>query len=180
MGVSVKVSIEVQDAEVQAVLKQLQQRTLPGGMTSVFRSLGRYGKTSTQLRFRTQTDPDGQRWRPSKRVLKHGGQTLRGKTSHLRNSMNWQLVPGGVQWGTSVPYAAAHQFGVDKEQHVPPHTRKVKVVFGRRLARPVSAKVAAFTRHMRIVPRRFLGVNSADRQAILGIMKEDLERSGAR
>lgn len=52
------------------------------------RAIGRYLKTSTQLRFRAQKGPDGQAWPPSQRVIARGGQTLR-LTSRLRNSITY-------------------------------------------------------------------------------------------
>lgn len=54
----------------------------------VARAMGRYLKTSTQLRFRDQEDPEGRPWRPSQRVALHGGQTLR-LSGRLRNSITY-------------------------------------------------------------------------------------------
>lgn len=54
------------------------------------RAIGRYLKSSTQLRFRAQKAPDGRAWPPSQRVLAHGGQTLR-LTSRLRNSITYAV-----------------------------------------------------------------------------------------
>lgn len=51
-------------------------------------SVGRYFKTSTQLRFRDQRGPDGRAWEPSQRVKARGGQTLR-LTGRLRNSLTY-------------------------------------------------------------------------------------------
>lgn len=55
------------------------------------RAIGRYLKSSTQLRFRAQKTPDGQAWPPSQRVLARGGQTLR-LTSRLRNSITYRSL----------------------------------------------------------------------------------------
>lgn len=57
----------------------------------VARAIGRYFKTSTQLRFRAQQGPDGKPWQKSKRVLARGGQTLR-LTSRLRNSVTYAVL----------------------------------------------------------------------------------------
>ncbi len=51
----------------------------------VSRAIGRYFKTSVQLRFRAQAAPDGTRWRPTQR----GGQILR-LTGRLRNSITYR------------------------------------------------------------------------------------------
>lgn len=52
-------------------------------------AIGRYLKTSTQLRFRAQKGPDGKAWPPSQRARAEGGQTLR-LTGRLRNSITYR------------------------------------------------------------------------------------------
>jgi phage virion morphogenesis protein len=172
-----ELAVQVDDAQVRAVFEQLRRRTIRGGMRSVLVSLGRYGKTSTQLRFRAQIDPDGVRWKPSRRVEREGGQTLR-KTSRLRNSIEWAVSDDGVAWGTNVEYATVHHFGYYKSrQRVKGHTRLITEAFGKKLRFGVYAKVSTFARRMKIPRRRFLGVNDADRSALLAIVAEDLNRA---
>lgn len=68
------------------------------------------GESSTRLRFRTQTGPDGQRWKPSLRVLMSGGRTL-SKDGHLAGSLSSSATRTFAQWGVNRIYAAIHQFG---------------------------------------------------------------------
>jgi phage virion morphogenesis protein len=101
--------LRVDDAAVRAALERLRgapRERLPQAL----REAGRMLKTSTQLRFRTQTAPDGTAWEKSAAAIARRGQTLR-DTSRLRNSITWQLTGTGVSVGTNVVYAAIHQFG---------------------------------------------------------------------
>jgi len=168
------VSVKVDDEEVLAAFHRLV--AAGGNPTRALNSIGRYGKTSTQLRFDKGIDPEGKRWRPSLRVKRTGGQTLRGETGLLRNTILYRLLPasGGVEWGSNMPYAAIHQFGFDGPQKVAAFTRPVTVVFGKKLRNPVQAHVKSFTRHMRMPKRSFLGINSADRQALIKILTDQL------
>jgi len=167
----------VEDAQIRAAFEGLRLRTRIGGQVRALTAIGRYGKSSTQLRFRTQTAPDGTRWPPSRRVQEDGGQTLR-DTSRLRNSIQWRVDPTGVSWGTNVVYAGVHQDGYQGSQRVGAHQRVIRIAFGRRLNSPVTVRVRPFSRNMRIVARPFLGISNDDRRAILAILSDDLERRG--
>lgn len=101
------IRIEFPDAAAaQDAFKRLAQK----GKVLPFDAIGRKLKTSTQLRFRNETDPEGKRWRPSWRVEHNGGQTLR-NTSRLRNSISYQVGDNYVDVGTNVIYAAMMHFG---------------------------------------------------------------------
>lgn len=167
-------TVNVDDQEVLDAFNRL----LAAGrdQTRVLNAMGRYGKTSTQLRFRTQTGPDGKRWKPSKRVEEHGGQTLR-LTGRLRNSIMFQLMPGGVEWGTNVVYAAAHQFGIDKQQSVRASFRSGRSAMKTQAGVRISYKVKAHKRHMKLPARPFLGINGIDKQRLIKILNDDLEQA---
>ncbi|MCP4162593.1 MAG: phage virion morphogenesis protein [Deltaproteobacteria bacterium] len=67
--------------------------------------------SSTLERFETETDPEGKKWKQSKRAEKEGGQTLT-KTAVLKNSISYEASNDLVIYGTSNDiYAAIHQFG---------------------------------------------------------------------
>lgn len=72
-------------------------------------------ETSTRLRFETETDPDGKKWRPSRRAIEEGGQTLT-LTGDLRSSIGSDygrdFAAAGPErsFGAAI-YAAIHQFG---------------------------------------------------------------------
>lgn len=167
----------IDDAQIKREFGRLQLKTQSRGLQRPLIAIGRYGKSSTQLRFRTETAPDGKRWLPSKRVKEEGGQTLR-LTSRLRSSIQWAVDPTGVSWGTNVAYAGVHQFGYQGSQRVRGHQRLVRLVFGKRLRAAVRVSVRPFSRILRIEARPFLGLNDQDRRAILDILAADLERRG--
>jgi phage gpG-like protein len=62
-----------------------------------------------QKNFAESGRPD--RWLPSQRVVRHGGQTLR-KSGHLQHTL---LLPEvgdkSITFGSNLPYAAIHLFG---------------------------------------------------------------------
>lgn len=155
--------------------------------TRALQQMGRYGKTSTQRRFRNQHGPDFVRWKPSKRAEEDAGETLR-KSGRLRNSITYNVGSFGVEWGTNVEYAAAHQFGVDEQQLVGAHYRRLpRVKQGRRRVfkatssgTDITYRVGAFQRHMRLPARPFLGVNEADRISLLGIIKVEIIKQTGR
>lgn len=68
------------------------------------------GENSTRERFATQTDPGGQRWKPSLRVQLNSGKTLT-KDGHLGDSITSQADDDAAEWGVNRIYAAIHQFG---------------------------------------------------------------------
>lgn len=61
----------------------------------------------TQLGFREERDPDGQKWAPLKKRV---GQIL-SLTGRLRRSFHLTVTSGGFRIGTNVKYAKYHQGG---------------------------------------------------------------------
>ncbi len=78
--------------------------------TRLHKRIAEAGVSSTKLRFEDQRGPDGARWIPSERVLRHGGQTLV-DTGRLRRSITGRGDSARAQWGTNVVYAARHNYG---------------------------------------------------------------------
>lgn len=103
--------LELQDGRVKAAIERLR-RALPlgGDMTPAFRSIGRIGKTESQKRFREQKSPEGVAWKPSKRVLEEGGQTLR-LTGRLQRSITYQADHASAEIGTNAIYARIQHLG---------------------------------------------------------------------
>ncbi len=164
-----EVTLNIDDAEVRAAFS----RMLAAGRNPrpALASIGRYGVSSTRLRFRNQAGPDGTPWPKSSRVLKHGGQTLR-LTGRLRNSITSVVGNSEVSWGTNVAYGPAQQFGLDDPaQRVGSHARLVLQAFGKKLRFGVWSRVAAFARRMKIPARPFLGISPTDQQQILSLME---------
>ncbi|OYV40406.1 MAG: hypothetical protein B7Z80_04585 [Rhodospirillales bacterium 20-64-7] len=76
--------------------------------------LGEYGVASTQRRFETQASPEGVPWgalNPAYASLKGAGYDILTLSGTLRRSQHFVLGLGAVAWGSSMIYAAVHQFG---------------------------------------------------------------------
>ena len=81
--------------------------------TNMLKEIGQILEASTKLRFNTSTDPEGDDWIPSKRVLRQGrGRTLV-ETGRLQKSISYASDSNEVNIGTDVPYAEKHQEGLD-------------------------------------------------------------------
>ncbi len=166
-------TISIEDARILAAFERLKNA---GGDTRTMQGIARYMKTSAQLRFRTQTDPDGRAWWPSNRARREGGQTLR-DSGRLLRSIVWRAGPLFAEAGTNVAYAAAHQFGVRKVVSVRAHRRMTRHVDqdGHRVS-VRSSPVRAFARYMFLPIRAFMGFSQADRSEILRQLREGIAR----
>lgn len=103
--------IKLDSKEVSAGLERLRlSLPLGGSMKPAFTSIGRIVKTGTQRRFREQRTPDGKRWKPSQRVEREGGQTLR-LSGRLQRSYTYQADDSSAEIGTNVVYGAIQHFG---------------------------------------------------------------------
>ena len=165
-------TIRIVDEGVSAALQRVRL-ALGGQMADPFREIGRMLLTSIRLRFIDQKGPDGKPWVKSKRVLAHGGQTLR-LSGRLRNSFTYRSDSHRVEVGTNVVYARALHFGKKDPEHVKPHDRQVKVVFGIRLSSPVTAHVKGYTRKPNLPARPMVGVSVQDRKDIFAILGRHL------
>ena len=65
---------------------------------------------STQARFETEQDPEGNPWAQSLRARLEGGRTLT-DTARLVGSLTHEATDAGLAVGTNVIYAAIHQLG---------------------------------------------------------------------
>lgn len=161
-----------------ARMQALGQRPRP-----IWDAIGQYGESSTRMRFVRQTGPDGQKWKPSKRVLKKGGETLRLK-GHLLGSISHKADNSGAEWGTNRVYGAIHQFGGKIDKRAFSWTLRLRTGAGGALLRQKDhAHLAVFAKatHKRVTERRYtvgahsinmparpyLGVNDADGREML-------------
>lgn len=153
--------IRVEDAQVAAALRRLI--ALGRDATPAMRDIAALGENSTRLRFRTETGPDGTRWKPSLRARIKGGRTLT-KDGHLAGSLSSHFGPDFAEWGVNRVYAAIHQFG--------------GVIRGRG-AGALRFRLAdggfAVVRAVRMPARPFLGVSSDDARDILDILQRRIE-----
>ncbi len=88
-------------------LAALAERSL---FVRIHKRIAAYGVASTQARFRSETDPQGNKWIPSMRALLEGGQTLT-DTAGLRKSITGKATASRAMWGTNKVFARRHNFG---------------------------------------------------------------------
>lgn len=168
------ITLEVQDAPLQAALARLAQGA--SDLTPLMEAIGVDILQSVSRRFETGRGPNGVWWRPSDRALAEGGydrdswralkreeraaareklgQTLV-DTGHLRDSIVMEAGPDSVTVGTNVIYAAIHQFGGKIVPKKAPH-----LVF-----RMWDGQLV-MTDEVTIPDRPFLGIDQADRDVI--------------
>jgi len=132
--------------------------------------------TSTQNRFERGVDPDGNPWPPSLRAIATGGKTLidRGR---LMQSQSFNAWATGVEVGTNVVYAAAHQLGATID--MPGRMGEVHFKRGKRGKRLKGFRkaskanehmlVAIGPRQTKVPARPFLGIDSDDAREIISI-----------
>lgn len=136
---------------------------------SAYDQIGSYLVTSTLERFQRGHGPGGAPWKRSARADRQGGQTLvdRGR---LRDSITHNVLPDGVEVGTSVVYAAIHQFG---------GRTKPRIIRARN-ARALRIPGIGFRKSVRhpgsqIPARPFLGIDDNDERQIRRIIDRYLE-----
>ncbi|WP_300335637.1 phage virion morphogenesis protein [Accumulibacter sp.] len=101
-------TIHVDDAAVLAALRRLVG--VFDDRSAIAKEVAELGESATRLRFRTETAPDGTRWKPSLRAQVSGGRTLT-EAGHLSGSISSQSGADFAEWGVNRIYAAIHQFG---------------------------------------------------------------------
>lgn len=150
----------IEDAEILAALRRMidfGRNPLPA-----MREIASFGESTTRARFRSETDPDNRRWKPSLRAKIIGGRTLT-KDAHLGNSIGWNAGRDHAEWGVNRIYAAIHQFGGEI---------RAKKAGALRFKLATGAFVTV--RNVRIPPRPFLGVSDSDAKDILEILHRRL------
>lgn len=154
------IHIEYNDSDVRGTLTRLI--ALGRNPAPAMRDIATYGENSTRDRFRTETGPDGKRWKPSLRVQMRGGRTLT-RDGHLGNSITSDSGRDFAEWGTNRIYAAINHFGgVIKPKH------KKSLRF--QITKGVWVNVKKVT----ITARPYMGVNGTDRAAILDILQRKI------
>ena len=160
------VLFQLEDAALQTSLKKLI--ALGSDMTPVMKELAALGENQTRMRFRIETGPDGQRWKPSLRVQAAGGRTLV-RDGHLLGSLSSRGNSDSAEWGVNRIYARIHQEGG---------------VIRAKGAKPLRFKVGGLWRSKQsvVIPARpYLGVNDDDRAAMLDVLTRRIgEASNAR
>lgn len=172
----------------------VRMRALGERPRSIWDAIGNYGESSTRLRFKNQKGPDGQKWKVSRRVAKHGGITLqlKGANGGLLASIGHTANNAGAEWGSNKVYAAIHQFGGKIKKNAFSSTLRLRTHASGALLRQKDHKhLAVFAKatHKRAVERRYtvdaheihmparpyLGVNQADGQEMLRLANEAVD-----
>ena len=160
------IRIELDDAQLRTALARLAR--FVRNPEPAFDEIGARLELTTLRRFRTETGPDGERWKPSG---KRGGQTLTasGRLGSIRRFVSRDEA--GV--GTDVAYGPIHQFGGT----IPP--RVIRPRSKKALAWPGARHPVKEVRHpgSTMPARPFLGVSSGDERAILDIISDHVERA---
>ena len=121
--------------------------------------------SGTIKRFADEEDPQGQKWKKSRRAAEEGGQTLT-ETARLRKSIDYAATPDKVMVGSNVTYARIHQFGGT----IKPKKGKF-LKFNGKDGNPV------FVKEVNMPARPYIGISTADMKEVRATIAEFL--SGA-
>lgn len=156
------IRIEVDSERVVTSLRNLI--ALGRNTGPVMADIAALGESQTTRRFRDETGPDGQKWKPSLRARIIGGRTL-SKDGHLAASISGRHGRDFAEWGVNRIYAAIHQFGGE--------IRAKGGSLRFRLANGGFATVQKVT----MPARPFLGVSDDDADDILSIIEARIRAS---
>ena len=86
-------------------------------------NIGALVQEQTEMRFESETDPDGKKWvKWSSKYQKSGkGINILRNTQRLFGSINYQVKGNQVEVGSNVEYSATHNYG-DKSRNIPKRT----------------------------------------------------------
>ncbi|MBE9102772.1 phage virion morphogenesis protein [Vacuolonema iberomarrocanum] len=151
---------EISDADLNRAIGTITRRLDSNGLQPVLQDLGEYLLDQVQTRFDTQTDPQGTPWADISPAWKTEKERRRGIPKilqfrgDLRRSIVYQVQASQrrVVIGSNLPYANIHQFGGEIQRT------------GRRKG-PYTIRIDA---------RPYLGLNAADRQEIIQIIRDHL------
>lgn len=179
-----EIRIEIDDTAVLRAIADAGSRLK--NLRPVMKEIGEYMLLQTDDRFRNQTDPDGNPWKPVTRRWREQKQRM-GKIDktlqmrgRLRKSITYRAEADQVAIGTNVKYAPIHQFGGS----IVHYAKSRQAYF--RVSRDGSSRFAKksranFARSITIreyisqMPARpFLGVNSSEERTIEQMIVEYL------
>jgi phage virion morphogenesis protein len=167
---------KIDDRAIQRELQRLEKKA--GDLHPCLKNIGLYLVESTQERFTKEEDPEGAKWaalKESTKAKKKHTKILT-ESSGLRDSIISTVRNNGLKVGTNKIYAAAHQFGIDKNLTIPAHKRLVKVAFGKALKFPVWSQVKSHSVNPKLPARSFLGFSADDRLEIMDITRDFINR----
>lgn len=144
------------------------------------RRIGNAAVNMTNRNFRDAGWRDGglKPWKTTRRQQGKGKDSqylpLHSRREHLSRSTQYKVTgPGEVTVSNPVPYAWVHNYGFDGTVRVGAHKRKI-LKKGRKRARRYA--VRAYSRHMRIPRRQFMGRSRELNERITELVNETIER----
>jgi len=188
------IRITFSDQAVQQALDRLDAAS--DNRAAAEHAIGAYLVTSTQRRFERETGPDGQPWRglsprtANQRIGKKGRRgfdNILRVSRRLEQSIVYAVDGHEIAWGSNVVYAAIQHLGGEIEQPERQQTiyqnydaktdtfdPKFRTKRRSNFARDVTVKEHSVT----IPGRPYLGIDDADRAAILSIVEEHYRLEG--
>lgn len=166
-----------------------------GDLPGAYHALGAHFVFSTQRNIELETAPDGQKWRPlsprtaEKRIgrgrsaRKRGYSHILRLTARLYQSISYEVLQDGVQWGTNVVYGRIHQLGGEIDMQPRQGTVTMKNIrrrgnrFVRAGTKDATSRVVSIRGHTVNIPARpFLGISAMDRQEVPEIVADHLRK----
>jgi phage virion morphogenesis protein len=164
MAEPIPVHVEI-DENVSAALDRALG--FSGDLTPAMKELATYFEGVTKERFETGIGPDGKAWKPSQRVVEHGGKTLK-LHGDLQTSITSTYGPDFAEVGPersfgAAIYAAIHQFG----GIILPRLKKALSFGGRIVSRVV------------MPARPYVGFRQADQSRAAAVLSDFLGKAVA-
>ena len=158
-----------------------------GDTTPLMGRLGEYFVDSTQERFKTQTAPDGNAWKPLspgyKKKKKKNQDLILTLNGYLRKYIAHQVLSANeVAWGSNRIYAAIQQWGGKIDQAAQSrrmrfHSVNGKTLFAGKQHQNASERWVERSAYQVEMPARpYLGVSADDNTEALAIVQDWLHR----
>lgn len=163
------IDVRIDDRAVKAAFRRLAI-AFSGDTRPVMAAIGSALVGSTQRRFASQTDPDGNHWlanRTGYGATKRNVRILT-ESGRLRSSINSRPSQNEVRIGTNVVYAAIHQFG-----------GTISAKGGGFLSFRIGGQFVK-VRSVKIEARPYLGISTDDREEVKDIVFGFIDRLTAR
>lgn len=177
MGITLTLDRDGFDSTMQHLLRNVED------LSPVSYEIGQLLSNSVKRNFIEGGRPE--KWTVSKRAKRDKLKTKRAPTLRDTGVLMNSIIGGDagdntIRVGTNVEYAAAHNFGVDKQitQQVGEHTRRITQAFGKPLKAMKEVKVKAHSRkfHLKIEQREFMMIQDEDWEDIQDIISMNLHK----
>lgn len=156
------IRVDVIDTASKALGEAIKRLDDP---SELYSRIAKHLLASTQRRFETETDPDGNPWPKSVRAAATGGKTLRDKGNFYR-SITTEIYDDGLAVGTNAIQGAIHQYG-----------GVIKAKNGKGLAfKPFGSNSPVFVKSVTMPRRAYLGMDNEDERAVIEISEEYIFR----